>query len=83
MKREDILERLKKTLKKVSKKTDVDYDSISDETSLKYELGLDSIQIIMIALAIEMDFGIEFKEYGIDTFKTVGNVVSYIMEVAE
>ncbi|MBO4285967.1 MAG: acyl carrier protein [Bacilli bacterium] len=82
MDREDILDRLKKILKKTNKNPNIDYDSISEETSLKYDLGLDSIQLIVIALSIEMEFGIEFKEYGIDTFKTVGNVVSYIMEVA-
>ena len=83
MERADILDRLKKILKKTNQNPKIDFDSISEETSLKYDLGLDSIQLIVIALSIEMEFGIEFKEYGIDTFKTVGNVVSYIMEVAQ
>lgn len=83
MERTDILDRLKKILKKTSQNQKIDFDSISEETTLKYDLGLDSIQLIVIALSIEMEFGIEFKEYGIDTFKTVGNVVSYIMEVAQ
>ena len=74
---------MKKILKKTSQNQKIDFDSISEETTLKYDLGLDSIQLIVIALSIEMEFGIEFKEYGIDTFKTVGNVVSYIMEVAQ
>lgn len=82
MEREEVLARLKKTLKKITHKEDFDYDSITEEMTLKYDLGLDSIQIIMVALGIEMEFGIEFKEYGIETFKTVHNVVDYIMEVA-
>ena len=82
MERADILGRLKKILKKTNQNPKIDFDSISEETSLKYDLGLDSIQLIVIALSIEMEFGIEFKEYGIDTFKTVGNVINYILEVA-
>ena len=67
MERTDILDRLKKILKKTSQNQKIDFDSISEETTLKYDLGLDSIQLIVIALSIEMEFGTEFKEYGIDT----------------
>lgn len=70
-------------MKKVCPKDDVDYDSVIEESKLKTDLGLDSIQIIVIALAIEMEFGVEFVDYDVNTFQTVGNVISYIEEATK
>ena len=80
MEREDILNRLIKVMKKVCPKEGLDYEKVKEDDTLKTDIGLDSIQIIVIALAIEMEFGIEFSNYDVNTFKTVGNVVSYIEE---
>lgn len=80
MEREDILNRLIKVMKKVCPKEGLDYAKVKEDDTLKTDIGLDSIQIIVIALAIEMEFGIEFSNYDVNTFKTVGNVVSYIEE---
>ena len=80
MERKDILNRLIKVMKKVCPKEGLDYEKVKEEDTLKGDIGLDSIQIIVIALAIEMEFGIEFSNYDVNTFKTVGNVVSYIEE---
>ena len=69
-----------KVMKKVCPKEGLDYEKVGEDDTLKGDIGLDSIQIIVIALAIEMEFGIEFSNYDVNTFKTVGNVVSYIEE---
>ena len=70
-------------MKKVCPKEGLDYDSITEESKLKVDLGLDSIQIIVIALAIEMEFDIEFADYDVNTFQTVGNVITYIEEASK
>ena len=70
-------------MKKMCPKEGIDYDSVKEEDTLKGDVGLDSIQIIVVALAIEMEFGVEFVNYDVNTFKTVGNVVSYIEEATK
>lgn len=80
MPRSDIINRLKKTIKKVCPNKEIDYDNISEESTLKEDLMLNSIDIIMIAIAIEMEFGIEFTNYNVNTFDKVKNVVDYIEE---
>lgn len=80
MERIDILKTLKDIIKKTCPKKNIDLDKVTEEYSLKEDLGLDSIEVIVIALSIENEFGIEFSDYDVNTFKTVGNVITYIKE---
>lgn len=68
------LERLKIIFKTV--KPNVDVDNINDNTLLMQELGVDSLSMILLALAIEEEFKFRFEE--VKPFKTVGEVVAYI-----
>ena len=83
MPRNDILNRLKKVIKKVCPNKNINYDEVNEDQTLKIDLGFNSIEIIMIAIAIEMEFGIEFKDYNINTFNKVSNVVDYIEEATK
>ena len=83
MPRNDILNRLKKVIKKVCPNKSINYDEVNEDQTLKIDLGFNSIEIIMIAIAIEMEFGIEFKDYNINTFNKVSNVVDYIEEATK
>ena len=80
MERIDIITTLKEIIKKTCPQKGIDLDKVSEESSLKEDLGLDSIEVIVIALAIENEFGIEFSDYDVNTFETVGNVITYIKE---
>lgn len=70
----DTLERLKKVFKDV--KPNVDTDNITDQTLLMQDLGVDSLSMILMALAIEKEFDFRFDT--VEPFKTVGEVVAYI-----
>jgi len=70
----DTLERLKKIFKGV--KPNVDIENISDGTLLMQDLGIDSLSMILLALAIEKEFNFRFDT--VEPFKTVGEVVAYI-----
>lgn len=70
----DTLERLKKVFKGV--KPNVDTDNITGETLLMQDLGVDSLSMILLALAIEKEFDFRFDT--VEPFKTVGEVVTYI-----
>lgn len=56
----------------------VDLDSLSEASSLVTDLGLNSVGILYIVIAIEEEFSIEFENVGFSDFKTVGDVVDYI-----
>lgn len=70
----DTLERLKQVFKSV--KPNVDTDNITADTLLMQDLGVDSLSMILLALAIEKEFNFRFDT--VNPFKTVGEVVAYI-----
>ena len=70
----DTIERLKKVFKTV--KPNVDTDNITDQTLLMQDLGVDSLSMILLALASEKEFDFRFDT--VEPFKTVGEVVAYI-----
>ena len=55
-------------------------DSITDESNLRADLGLDSIQMLYFVILIETKFKIEFDNTGMGEFKTFGDIVSYIQK---
>ena len=71
-----IMEKLKAVLHKVN--PDFDISTLSEETSLNTDLGMDSLAMMLVSLEIEDAFGFRFSE-PVD-FKTVGDVVRYLKE---
>ena len=74
MQRETILEGLKEILKQIKPSTNL--DSVGDDAQLVRDLGLDSLTILLLSLAIETKF--QFKFEGTPKFNTVGEVLDYI-----
>ena len=50
--------------------------TVNEETQLTSDMGLDSLTILLLSLAIEKKFNIRFE--GALTFNTVGEVINYI-----
>lgn len=57
---------------------DIDVNSVTENSSLKNDLGLDSLGMMMIAILIEDHFGIKFE--GELNFKTVSDICRFIEE---
>ena len=74
MQREEIFNRLKGILATLRPKADL--SNIGDGTQLVRDLGLDSLTVLLLALAAEKEFGIRFE--GAPQFETVGEVINYI-----
>lgn len=74
MERTEILGGLKEIFAKI--KPSLDVDSVTEETRLVADLGLDSLTILLLSLAIETSFRIQFD--GAPQFVTVGDVITYI-----
>lgn len=74
MTREEILSSLKEAL--VTVKPGLDTGKVTEESSLLGDLGMDSLGMLLVSLAIEKKFGISFTPA--ETPKTVKEVVDYI-----
>ena len=58
--------------------TPVDSALIAKDTRLKEDLGINSVALIYLVVAIEEQFGISMAEVSFNTFTTLGDVVEYI-----
>lgn len=74
MQREAIFEEVKDILKQI--KPSADFSGINDNSQLVRDVGLDSLTILLLSLAIETQFGFKFD--GNPKFATVGEVLDYI-----
>ena len=57
---------------------DIEEDKITDELSIKDDLGADSIKIMEFVLEIEDEFGTEISDEDAEKIETVGAAVDYI-----
>lgn len=71
-----MLEKLKELIKGVM--PEVNTEGVTEETKLVDDLHFDSLGIMMLAMAIEDEFGLSFTEA--INFVTVGDVIKYIEE---
>lgn len=71
-----MLEKLKEVIKKVM--PDVSTDGVTTETRLIEDLEFDSLGIMMLAMALEDEFGVAFD--GPVAFANVGDVIKYLEE---
>ena len=74
MEKQQIFDELKEILKLI--KPSADFSVINTESQLVRDVGLDSLTILLLSLAIENKF--QFKFEGTPKFNTVGEVIDYI-----
>ena len=74
MTRENIFEELKVIVKMI--KPNLDADTLTTQTRLIEDLGLDSLTILLLSFAIEKKF--EFKFEGTPKFASIDEVIDYI-----
>ena len=58
----------------------IEEDDITEDTSFKDDLGLDSRDLFELAMAIEEEFGVEIPQEDLEGIVTVGDAVEYIRE---
>lgn len=82
MNRQEILGYLKEMLQLI--KPSLDLSTVNDDTQLVSDLGLDSLTILLLGLAIENKFGSQVNIMkGALEFQTVGDVIDYITQTTE
>ena len=78
MTREEIMAGLKEVLGVIRPKTDL--SNIEDSTRLVHDLGIDSLSMMFMSLAVEEKFSFRFAQNQAP-FETVGQVVDYIENI--
>ena len=76
MERQEILVGLKEILQLI--KPSLDLSAVNENSQLISDIGLDSLTILLLSLAIEYKFNIKFE--GAVKFNTVGEVIDYIIK---
>lgn len=76
MTKEMIMEKLKNIYTLVSGSDDV--SNFAEETDLRTGLGLNSIGMLYMIIAIEDAFSIRFENVSMSDFNTLGDVVAFI-----
>ena len=75
MDRQDIMKDLKEILQLI--KPSLDLSTVNEDTQLISDIGLDSLTIMLLSLAIENKYKIKFE--GTLKFNSVGDVIDYII----
>ena len=70
-----MLERLRKV---ICEYADIPAEKITEETNIRTELGLNSLELINMAVAIEDEFGVEIPDREALGIETVGDTIKLI-----
>ena len=74
MEKTAIFDGLKEILAQI--KPSMDLSSINEDSQLVRDVGLDSLTILILSLAVENKVGFKFE--GTPKFETVGEVIDYV-----
>lgn len=78
MSRNEIIEKLKDVIKMATGCSDEVLATYTETANLTTDLGLNSVGILYIVIAIEEFFSIQFDNVGFGDFQTIGDVIDYI-----
>ena len=56
----------------------VDASAVREDSSLREDVGIDSIGLLYMAMAVEEEFGIKFTNEDFTNIRTVGDVIRCI-----
>ena len=78
MSRNEIKEKLFEVMTVAMPQSNFDINSLNEDSSLTVDVGLSSVGILYVVIAIEEFFNIRFDNVGFNDFKTIGDVIDYI-----
>lgn len=62
---------------------EIDPEKITEETNIRTELGLNSLELINIAVAIEDEFDVEIPDREVGNLETIGDAIKIIEKYIE
>lgn len=81
--REEVFSGLKEILVMIDPSKKEVAESLSEESRLVEDIGLASVSLLYLVIAIEEKFNIEFGDLGVDDFKTVKQTIDYILQASK
>ena len=69
---------LEKVKEIVAESLNVEESTLSETTSLKEDLGADSLDLFEMVMALEEEFEVEIPNEDLENIKTIGDVESYL-----
>ena len=78
MTRNEIIQKLKEVFSVAMGPAGASITEYNEDSNLVTDLGLNSVGILYVVIAIEEYFSIQFDDVGFNDFKTVGDVINYI-----
>ena len=78
MTRSEILDKLKSIMLAMDPSKEEMIKDVDDNTRLVDDLGLTSVAILYMVVAIEETFSVNFDNLGVEDFKTIGDAVTFI-----
>ena len=78
MSRNEIKEKLIDVMQMAMPNAEFDAATIGDDADLTVDVGLSSVGVLYVVIAIEEFFGVRFDNVGFGDFKTIGDVLDYI-----
>ena len=64
----------------IAENLNIDINTITEEASFKEDLGVDSLDLFELVMALEEEFGVEIPTDDLETLTTVGAVAKYVEE---
>ncbi len=62
---------------------DIDPATLTEDTNIRSELGLNSLELINIAVAIEDEFDVEIPDREVSNIETLGDAIKIIEKYIE
>lgn len=78
MSRSEIVEKLADVIRMAMPGAELDVSALTENAYLVNDLGLSSVGVLYIVIAIEEFFNIRFDDVGFADFATIGDVIDYI-----
>ena len=76
--REEIGKKLKEIVVSADERNAEKAENCTENSNLFTDLGLTSIGMLYLVIAIEETFSIRFDDVGMNDFRTFGDVISYV-----
>ena len=83
MSRNDIIAKLTDVMQMAMPSSEWDASALSEDANLVNDLGLSSVGVLYVVIAIEEFFNIRFDDVGFADFQTIRDVVDYIEKKLE
>ncbi len=66
----------------IAKELEVDLKQLQPEAKFIEDLGVDSLDIVELVMALEEEFGLDIPDEDADKLKTVGDAMNYLQQHA-